>query len=82
VPVLRIKSQVPQYPIIWCINETREGKRNQFCYRFLKPRGLTTFFKMDERVKIRTATGILVTLNLKKPIPIEAWTKYHEAIGK
>ncbi len=27
-----------------------------FCYRYLKPKGLSVYFKLDERIKIRKIT--------------------------
>jgi hypothetical protein len=61
---------------IWRKKEWRKGRRNKYCYRFLKPDGLKIFYRLDERVKIRRITGIFVPLNLNKPIPYEARMRY------
>lgn len=73
-------TRLHKFSYIWRRIEERANKKNNFCYRYLKPAGLKTFFQLDERVKIRTITGIFVPLNLSKPIPEQALLKYHEAI--
>ena len=61
---------------IWRRQEYRDKNRNEFCYKFLKPKGINIFYRLDERVKIRETTGIFVSLNLKKPIPPKALILY------
>lgn len=56
--------------------ETRKGRRNYYCYRNLKPKGKRILLKLDERVKIREATGVSISLNLNKPIPDFAVVAY------
>lgn len=56
---------------IWRRQEFRKNG-NDYCYRYLKPKGFITFIELDKRVKLREETGIFIPLNLKKPIPEEA----------
>ena len=73
-------TRLHKFSYIWRRIEERATKKNNFCYRFLKPEGLKIFFQLDERVKIRTITGIFVPLNLGKPLPEQAMLKYQEAL--
>lgn len=73
-------TRLHKHSYIWRRTEERANKKNNFCYRYLKPEGLNIFFQLDERVKIRTITGIFVPLNLSKSIPEQAMFKYHEAL--
>ena len=60
---------------IWRRQEYR-NRRNEFCYKYLKPKGINVYFKLNERVTMREITGIFIPLNLKKPIPAEANRAY------
>ena len=73
-------TRLHKFSYIWRRIEERANKKNNFCYRYLKPEGLKVFFQLDERVKIRTITGIFVPLNLSKPTPEQAMFKYQEAL--
>jgi hypothetical protein len=62
--------------------ETRKGRRNYYCYRNLKPKGERILVMLDERVKIREATGVSISLNLNKPIPDFAVVAYKGRMKK
>ncbi len=61
---------------VWRKAETRTGRRNYYSYRKLKSKGKRIFLMLDERVKIRETTGVMISLNLNKPIPEFAVIEY------
>ncbi len=47
-----------------------------FMYRYLKPKGVFVHKILEHRMKIREVTGVNISLNLHKPIPIEVLRQY------
>jgi predicted ArsR family transcriptional regulator len=67
---------------VWRKVETRTGRKNYYSYRRLKSKGKRIFLMLDERVKIREATGVSISLNLNKPIPDFAQIEYKRIMKK
>jgi len=57
-------------------------RKNRYAYRYLKPKGLRVLKELNRRKEIETTTGIEISLNLKKPIPLAAIKLYNKIASK
>lgn len=69
------------YGYIWRRKCSFKGE-NGYIYRYLKPRGIRVFMELDERVKIQEVTGIKISLNWSKRVPIEARMEYLRRLNR